>query len=128
MITVKLQDIMESQEVMRTLSNKQLRGRTAFKVARLLKKLEAELTTFNETRVKIIEQYAKKDENGEFITNEKNEYQFDPEQANKFVEEINKLLSEEIQVDANPILLSEIEDLDFSPAEIVALEPFMEEE
>ena len=127
MMKVTLKDIVESQEVMRTLSNKPLRGRVAFKVARLLKKLEAELTTFNDTRVKLIESYAKKDEEGNYVTNDKNEYQFDQDNANKFVEEINKLLLEELDVDANPILVDEIEDLDFTPAEMAALKPFMDE-
>ena len=127
MMKVTLKDIVESQEVMRTLSNKPLRGRVAFKVARLLKKLEAELTTFNDTRVKLIESYAKKDEEGNYVTNDRNEYQFDQDNANKFVEEINKLLSEELDIDANPILVDEIEDLDFTPAEMAALEPFMDE-
>lgn len=127
MMTVTLKDIVESQEVMRTLSNKPLRGRVAFKVARLLKKLEAELTTFNDTRVKLIESYAKKDENGNYVTNDKNEYQFDRDNANKFIEEVNKLLSEELQIDANPILVDEIEELDFTPAEMAVLEPFMDE-
>ena len=126
-MTVTVQNIVESQEVMRALSNKQLRGRTAFKVARLLKKLEAELTTFNDTRVKLIETYAKKDDDGNFVTNDKNEYQFDTDNANKFVAEINKLLAEEIQIDANPIMIEEIEDLDFTPAEMAQLEPFIEE-
>lgn len=127
MMKVTLKDIVESQEVMRTLSNKPLRGRVAFKVARLLKKLEAELTTFNDTRIKLIESYAKKDEEGNYVTNDKNEYQFDQDNANKFVEEINKLLLEELDIDANPILVDEIEDLDFTPAEMAALEPFMDE-
>ena len=127
MMKVTLKDIVESQEVMRTLSNKPLRGRVAFKVARLLKKLEAELTTFNDTRVKLIESYAKKDEEGNYVTNDRNEYQFDQDNANKFVEEINKLLSEELDIDATPILVDEIEDLDFTPAEMAALEPFMDE-
>lgn len=118
---------MESQEVMRSLSGKPLRGRAAFKVARLLKKLEVELTTFNETRVKLIENYAKKDDNGEFVLNEQNEYQFDAGNAQEFVNEINKLLSEEIQIEVNPILLEEIEEIDFTPAEMAALEPFIEE-
>ena len=127
MITVTLKDIVESQEAMRALSEKPLRGRVAFKVARLLKKLEAELTTFNDTRIKLIEAYAKKDEEGNYITNDKKEYQFDQDNANKFVEELNKLLLEELEIDANPILVDEVEDLDFTPAEMAMLEPFMDE-
>lgn len=127
MIKVNLKQIVESQEAMRKLSDKQLRGRTAFKMSRLLKKLEAELTTFNETRLKIIEKYAKRNEDGSFMTNEKNEYQFTEEDANKFMEELNKLLEEPIELDANPILLDEIEELDFTPSEMAMLDPFIEE-
>ena len=127
MITVTLKDIVESQEAMRALSEKPLRGRVAFKVARLLKKLEAELTTFNDTRIKLIEAYAKKDEEGNYITNDKKEYQFDQDNADKFVEELNRLLLEELEIDANPILVDEIEELDFTPAEMAMLEPFMDE-
>lgn len=127
MITVTLKDIVESQEAMRALSEKPLRGRVAFKVARLLKKLEAELTTFNDTRIRLIEAYAKKDEEGNYITNDKKEYQFDQDNADKFVEELNRLLLEELEIDANPILVDEIEELDFTPAEMAMLEPFMDE-
>ena len=124
---VTLGNIVDSQDVMRSLSNKQLRGRVAFKVARLLKKLEVELTTFNDTRLKLIENYAKKDEEGNYINNDKNEYQFDGDNANKFIEEFNKLLSEKIEIEANPILIDEIEELNFTPAEMAVLEPFIEE-
>ena len=124
---VTLGNIVDSQDVMRSLSNKQLRGRVAFKVARLLKKLEVELTTFNDTRLKLIESYAKKDEEGNYVTNDKNEYQFDGDNANKFIEEFNKLLSEKIEIEANPILIDEIEELNFTPAEMAVLEPFIEE-
>ena len=127
MITVTLKDIVDSQEIMRSLSNKPLRGRAAFKVGRLLKKLETELTVFNDTRVRLIETYAKKNEDGTYATNDKNEYQFDADNANKFVEEINKLLLETIEIDVNPILIDEIEELDFTPADMVMLEPFIEE-
>lgn len=126
-MTITLKNIVDSQEAMRNLSNQQLRGRVAFKVARLLKKLESELQVFNDTRIKLIEKYAKRDENGDFVLNEKSEYQFDQNNANAFIEEMNKLLIEPIQIDANPISIEDIEELDFTPSEMAMLEPFMEE-
>lgn len=124
---VTLKDIIECQETMQQLSTKPLRGRTAFQVARLLKKLETELTTYNDTRMKLIEQYAKKKEDGTFEVNERNEYQFTPENMQAFVEEINKLLDESVEIDANPINLAELEDIAFTPSEMVNLEPFITE-
>ena len=42
-----------------------------------------------------------------------------------FVEEMNKLVAEETSVEADPIKFSDIENLDFTPADITLLEPFL---
>ena len=49
MITVTVKEIMDSVEVMRSLSQKSLKGRVAYKVARMLRELDKELTLFNNT-------------------------------------------------------------------------------
>ena len=126
-MTITLQNILESQETMQQLSTKALRGRTAYQVARLIKKLETELTTYNDTRLKLIERYAKKKDDGSYELNNNNEYQFTPENMQIYVGEINNLLQEQIEIDANPLSLNDLEDLEFTPAEMVALEPFIEE-
>lgn len=126
-MTITLQNILEAQETMQNLSTKMLRGRTAYQVARLLKRLEAELGTYNDTRLKLIERYAKKKEDGTYELNERNEYQFTPENMQAYVGEINNLLQEQIEIDANPLKLDDLLDLEFTPSEMVALEPFIEE-
>ena len=126
-MTITLQNILEAQETMQNLSTKVLRGRTAYQVARLLKKLESELATYNDTRIKLIERYAKKKEDGTYEVNERNEYQFTQENMQAYVGEINNLLQEQIEIDANPLKLDDLVDLEFTPAEMVALEPFIEE-
>lgn len=126
-MTITLQNILESQETMQNLSTKTLRGRTAYQVARLLKRLEAELATYNDTRLKLVEQYAKKKEDGSFELNEKNEYQFTQENMQAYINEMNNLLQEKIEIDANPLKLDDLLDLEFTPAEMVTLEPFIEE-
>jgi hypothetical protein len=42
-----------------------LRARPALAVAKILKAADAEMTTFNETRLNLIKKYGDKDENGE---------------------------------------------------------------
>lgn len=126
-MTITLQNILEAQEIMQNLSTKVLRGRTAYQVARLLKRLDAELSTYNDTRLKLIEQYAKKKEDGSYELNDRNEYQFTEENMQAYVGEINNLLQEKIEIDANPLKLDDLLDLDFTPREMVALEPFVEE-
>lgn len=127
MIKVTVQQIIESQEAMRNLLDKQLKGRTAFQVARLIKKLENEISSYNDTRVKLIERYAMKNDDGTFVINDKNEYQFTQENMNGFVQEMNKILTEDIEIDVNPIKLEELDNIDFTVMEMTMLEPFIEE-
>ena len=125
MIRVELKDILEGQAALQKLSNQQLPGRIAFRIGRLLKKLEEVLTSYNEVRNNLLEKYAKRKEDGTFELNDKNEYQFDEEHMKIFVEEMNKLVAEETSVEADPIKFSDIENLDFTPADITLLEPFL---
>lgn len=127
MIEVKLREILESQEAMRHLSEKSLRGRTAYQLGRLMKKLEGELSTYNEVRQKLIEKYAKRKDDGSFEVNERNEYQFTPENMQAYIEEINKLIEEEVQIEASPINLDDLGDIEFTPAEMSMLDPFIQE-
>ena len=125
MIKVSLKDVLEGQEALQKLSNESLPARVAFRIGRLLKKLEEVLASYNDVRGKLLEKYARKKEDGQFDLNEKNEYQFDEGQMNVFVEEMNKLIGEEVDVEADAIDFSTIENLNFTPAQITMLEPFL---
>ena len=126
MIKVALKDILEGQEALQKLSNQQLPGRVAFRIGRLLKKLEEVLASYNEVRNSLLEKYARRKEDGTFDLNDKNEYQFNVEEMQKFIEEMNKLVAEETSIEADPIKFSDIENLNFTPADSTLLEPFIE--
>ena len=125
MMKITLRNILEGQETLQKLSNQPLKGRTAFQIGRLLKKLEEILTSYNETRMKLIEKYAKRKEDGEFELNDRNEYQFTQENMQAYVDEINKLIMEEVEIEAKPIPFEDIENLEFTAAEATFLEPFL---
>ncbi len=125
MIKVTLRDVLEGQEVLQKLSNQQLPGRIAFRIGRLLKKLEEVLVSYNEVRNNLLDKYAKHKEDGTFEVNNKNEYQFDESNMKIFVDEMNKLIAEEVVVEADPINFADIEHIDFTPAEMTLLEPFI---
>ena len=125
MMKITLRNILEGQETLQKLSNQPLKGRTAFQIGRLLKKLEEVLTSYNETRMKLIEKYAKRKEDGEFELNDRNEYQFTQENMQAYVDEINKLIMEEVEIEAKPIPFEDIENLEFTAAEATFLEPFL---
>lgn len=122
-ITIK--EILEGQDTLQKLSHQPLPGRAAFQIGRLLKKLEEVLASYNEVRVKLIEKYANKNEDGTFEVNDNNEYQFTAENMQAYVSEINNVIADEVEVEAKPINFKDIEKLEFTAAEMTFLEPFL---
>lgn len=127
MINVKLSVILDSMNILKELSNKELKGRTAFQVGKLIKKIDDEFSLFNETREKLISKYAAKDENGEYILDSNNSYTFEGNNYADFMNDINALINTEVSIEASPIKLDDISELEFTPAQMVLLESFIEE-
>ena len=126
MIKVKISDIINSTETLQKLGKMELKAKLAWQVARLLKALDTEVQQFNETRMEVIKKYGEKDENGELVTDEKGNCTIQQENVGKFQEELTDLINAEIEINANKIKIESIEDIDFTPTEMNALEPFID--
>lgn len=127
MITVKISDVVNSMEILQKLAQQNFKAKLALSIARLLKAVEVEIQTFNTTRIDLIKKYGTKDENGELITNDEGNCIIDPESIEIFNKEFSDLLNTEIEINANKINVDLLEERDFTPSEIAALEPFLEE-
>lgn len=127
MIKLKLNELLNATDALQTLSKKSLQARPAFQVVRLLKAADKEIQEFNEIRVKVVNQYGDKDENGELITDENGNCHIAPEHINEFNKELNDLLNTEIEINANMLSLGDLEELEFTPSDLALLEPFIEE-
>ena len=127
MITVKISDVVNSMETLQKLAQQNFKAKLALSIARLLKQVEAEIQTFNTTRMDLIKKYGTKDENGELITDEEGNCKIDPDSIETFSKELNELLATEIEINANKIDVNLLDECDFTPSEIAALEPFLEE-
>lgn len=127
MINTKLRNIVESADIMRELSTKTLKGRAAFRVARLLRELEKEFTLFNEKRVDLIKEYAQKDENGEMKSDDKGNVSLDEERLTEFYQSLEDLLNTDIEINAEKIDAADLEEAEFTPAQIITIEAFINE-
>lgn len=127
MFNMQLKDVIEGTDVLKKLAGQPLRGKVAFQISKILKRLEDELTLFNNTRVDIIKKYSETDANGELIADENGNVKLKEETIAEFNKEITELLNMEIEIDANKIALKDIEDVDFTPAEMTLLMPLIEE-
>ena len=125
MITVKISDLLNSTEALQKLANKELKAKLAWTISRLLKAAEAEIQNFNDTRMNLIRKYGEKDENGELITDEGGNCKIIAETVEDFNKELNELINTEIEINANKINIGLLENIDFTPAEMAILEPFV---
>ena len=126
MIKVKISDLLNSTETLQKLSQKDFKAKLAWSVARLLKAAEAEIQSFNETRMNVIKKYGNKDENGELITDDKGNCKIEDAHLADFTSELNDLIGQEVEINANKININDLDDCNFTPAEMTQLEPFIQ--
>jgi len=74
----------------------------------------------------LIKKYGEKNENGELITDEKDNCKINPDGINDFTNELNELIDSEIEINANKISIDSLEDKEFTPAEMAQLEIFID--
>ena len=127
MITVSVREILNSAEIMQKLSKRQFKGRVAFQIARILRYIDEELKSFNEARSNLIEVYGERDESDNLVMDKNNNYKIQKDKITELNQEIEELLNTSIQINADAINMKDIENEDFTPADILLLEPFIEE-
>lgn len=126
MIKIKVSELLNGSEALQKLAGTELKARLAWQVGRLLKAADVEIQGFNETRMNLIKKYGEKDENGELITDEKDNCKINPESMSDFTNELNELIESEIEINANKIKIDDLDNQEFTPAEMAQLEPFVD--
>lgn len=127
MIEVTLNEVLNSIGAFRSLSEQKIPAKAAFQIARLIRELDKENKTFDESRVKTLQECGERDEAGEIkITDEGNAI-LQPNKIEEYNKKIQELLDTKIQINAEKINLSLLDNLELSPIEILNLEPFLEE-
>lgn len=127
MINVTLQNMLDSMPVFQNLIGQKLTARGAFKVSKLVKAINKEYEIFDETRRTIVEKYADRNEAGEIQTNEDGNVQIKKELEQDFITELQNLLQTELELNAPKLTFVEIENCEFTPAQVEILENFVED-
>ena len=126
MIKLKIGDLVNSTEALQKLSQKEMKAKLSWQVTRLLKAADKELQEFNETRMNLIKKYGEKDENGELIKDENDNCHIVETSTVDFSNELNELINAEVEISANKIRIDDLENLDFTPADMGVLEVFID--
>lgn len=128
MIQIKLGNIINNIDKLQTLSNTKLKARAAYQIGKLLKEVERETKSFQEARIAAINKYCELDSNGTIRTNEQGEVVFkDNESRDAFITEINELLNVEVTLNAEQINLDDLNEIEFTPEQILELDNFIKE-
>ena len=127
MIELTVQDMIDSIPTLRDLSNKQLKSKVAFRVARLLREVQAESETFETARINLVKLYAAKDENGEIKTDENGNTYIEQDKIEEFNKELRDLLDNTITINGDKLSLDDLSDETFTPQQMLSFSAFLEE-
>lgn len=127
MIKVTVGEVINCVDVLRALSNKPIKIKVAYNIAKIIKEIEKENELFEETRQHLLNKFCEKDENGQLRINEKGSAIIKSEYVADYNNEIKELLESQIEIAAEPIKIEDIEDLELTAAQVYAISSFIEE-
>ena len=115
---VKLSTILDAQPALEAFVKKDLSIINSFKFAKLIKAAQAELETYNEQRIKLLEKV------GSTLSEDGKQYVIPSDKRAEFAEGIAQLVSIEVEI-PDKINISG-ENISVSPELLLALEPFID--
>lgn len=122
---IKLEELPRMAEALVSLSKRDFKAKTAYRISKISKKVLKEFETFSEQRMKVIKKYGLKDDSGELITKD-GHYQFEDREA--FEAEVKELLETEIQLNVETLSIEDFGDCELSPSELAGLGNLIKEE
>ena len=126
-MTIKIQDILAAKPVLDKLMHSNFSGKKAFTIARMMKKIQAEMELYEESRTNLIQKYAERDEQGELKVDEQGMIHVAPEQIFDCNAELIELAMAEINLDCAAIPYEWLEEVEMTPEEAISIEAFIEE-
>ena len=125
MIKLTMGEILNAAPVLTKLTNQNFSGAATFKIARLLRALDKEITTFEETRTKMIQTYGEKDENGELLKKE-GQIHVMADKIETFNQEMNSLLKSEVEINSEKLSIEYFDNIEMTPLEANLIEMIVE--
>lgn len=125
MINVTLNEILNASPILSTIAQKPINGADAFKIARLLREVDKEITTFDETRKTLIDKYGARDDEGELVV-EENTIKIKDDCIDDYNQAVTTMLMNEVTINANPLSMDSLSALTITPQQALMIEKFFE--
>lgn len=108
-MNVKLSEILNAREILGKLSDEKLPVKAAYSVAKLVKRVNEELNTFNDMRQALLKKYEGEEQTAEL--------------QSKLREEFEEVLETEVSIEISKIDLTNT-DIELTAKEVLVIEPF----
>jgi hypothetical protein len=112
---VKLNQLVNSADSLRRISTERVSGRLAYRIGRNMRLIDQEIVTYNEARIKLLEQYGK-------LNDSKTQYIFDNGDAEKFNSDLVSLLQTEIELDIHPLVPDDVDSFSCTSADLMQID------
>lgn len=109
-----IKSILRATDTLSRLAKRTLPVKQSYRLAKLIKAVDAEISVYDSERIKLCERYGT-------LNKEKNNY--DINDRDGFNEDIKELQGQEVELDVKPV---EIDGLELSAQDIINIEPFIE--
>lgn len=123
---MKLSSIENLYITIKSFQEKEMSIRLSYKFSKIFDSIESDYQFFFSQLRKILDKYAEKDENGEFVQKD-DHIPFRKETFDLAEKALNDLYETEITLPKITFTLDELEELNIKPFELKALLPFIEE-
>lgn len=114
MMKLSLHNILELAGPLREISKKNFTGATSFKIARLIRELDNEITLFEESRRKVAMKYCEKDSNGQVVAVDGN-FRIKDEYLSDCDRELRQLYNTVVEINADLLPIEAFEDVELTP-------------
>lgn len=125
MIKMTITEILNVVPVLQEMSNKSFPGATSFKIARLMRELDKEIQLFDKQRNEIAYEFGEKDASGQLVFNEEGNIKIIESKIEECNEKLSSIINTEIEINADKLSYSSIENANFTPSQALALEPII---
>ena len=114
---ITLAELINMKPAIQKLVVKELPAKLSYRLAKLVRLLEPEYVSYEETRRKLVEKYGDKTEDGNITVPQ--------DKLEVFMNELNGVLKEEVEFSYIPFSIDEIEKVELSVQDIVSIEKLL---
>lgn len=119
---MKLVDIVNARKVISTKATEKLEFGLAYKFAKFIKLTNDDEDFYVRHQKKLIEQYCKKDDEGNIVPDENGRYQFDDDKIKPLNEKLKELADTDVEIlNTCKFTTEELKPIQFSIEEVLAL-------